>query len=259
VGFGPAGLYVGSRLAAEGFEVGIFGSMPDFLPEFVSKETVKEFLLSDFSLAKIKRIAKFSENFELKEEVLEGNVIDTNFFLRNLLKKAEKYGADIVEGSTAEIGERVKLKWLEKTFEIEPKFIVMEESLGRSVFGAEVARIPFNSDTIEFYESFDMIILPAGETAAVFGNLDFSWHKFENVAVLSIKELFVPPERALVEKRLIRVGRAAGHANRFGWVLEDGLFYGRLLTECLIRYLEGDEKALELYRRVGRKKYIRRF
>lgn len=259
VGFGPAALYLSSRLAAEGFEVSLFGSMPELLPEFVSQEAVKEFSLQSFSITPIKRIARFDRNFELREKFTEGAVIDSNGLLRYLLLRAAKYGVEIVAGSVVEIGERIKLKWLEKSFEIEPEFIIMEESCGRSVYGAEVARIPTNPDTVEYYEAMNMLILPSGETATVYGNLDFSWHKFENVAVLNVKELFVPPERNLMEKNLIRVGRAAGHTSEFGWLIEEGLYYGRLLTECLLRYFDGEEGALEIYRRRGRQKYIKKF
>ncbi len=248
VGFGPAGLYVASRLAAEGIEVALFGSLPDVLPEFVSKEALREFSLGDFVLKKISRFARFSREFELSESVLEGAVVDTESVMRSLLLNAVRYGADVLAGSTLDPGGSLELKWLEKTMRVEPEFIVMEESMGRSVMGAEVARIPTNDDAVEYYEGFGMTVLPAGATAVVYGNLNFSWHKFENAAVLQLKELFVPPRRPPVDGRVIRVGRPAGQVGEFGWLLESGLYYGHLLTESLLRYFGGQENALDIYR-----------
>ncbi|MBR9681886.1 MAG: hypothetical protein GOV00_03765 [Candidatus Altiarchaeota archaeon] len=262
IGFGPAALYVSGKLAAEGYDVTLLGKPFTLLPEFVTAETVNEFQINDYILEKINRIAIFSEDFRLTEKNIKGAIIDSQSLVNDMILTASRYGADILADSKVSISDPRKdlqIRWMNKTMQANADIIVMETSEGAPVPVVEVSRVPVNNDTVEFYEKSKMWVLPAGRTVFVEGSTDMSWHKFVNAAILRTSTLYLPPKRALIEGKLIRVGRAAGQVSGPGWVVESGLYAGKILFECLLKYLEGDEDALKVYEKLPQKDGLARF
>lgn len=256
VGFGPAALYVAGKLAAEGYDVTVLGRPFEVFPEFVTAEAVDEFQIKDFVLEEINRIAVFSKKFRLAEKDVKGAVIDSQSLVNEMKLTASKYGADILANSQVAFSKskkKLRVTWLGRSISASPDAVVMEASEGTPVPVIEASRVPVNKDTLEFYQKNSMWVLPAGRTVLIEGSTDLSWHKFINAAILRTAQIHLPPRRALIEGSLLRVGRAAGQASGPGWIVEEGLYAGKLLFECLLDYLEGDDGALRVYEKMPQK------
>jgi len=246
-GMGLSSAYIAARLSAEGMKVGLFGKVPDMVSEPVSQETIDEFSLKDFVINDLKFLANFNKDFELTEEPINGSVISTKKLYWHYINKAMQYGAEILEGSDFDLKSNL-VSWNGHGMKLAPKTVILEEVEGKPIRTILAGRVPFNSDTIEFYEDPDMWVVPTGNLALIGGKMNFSWHKFEVMSLLRTYSLsYVRPAGSLVDD-LIRVGRAAGHTSREGFVIESGLHNARLLVDTL---LSGDD--LKVYDRAARK------
>jgi len=269
LGFGPAGLYVAGKLAAEGLDVTLLGSPLRAFPEFMHWETVNEFQIRDFVLNEIQRAAVFSPDFRLTEKTLHGAIINTQALLDDLTFRAARYGADILAEAQVTFLKRggLSITWLDRVLKVEPEFVVVEASEGQPVPAIRTCRVPTNPDSIEFYGSSGMWVLPAGREAIVEGSTRMAWHKFVNSAILEVGRLQLPPKRELRQGNLFRVGRAAGQVSGPGWLMEEGLYAGKMLAEALIQHFEGSESAesgpdgagLETYTRYQKKELLKTF
>ncbi len=243
--FGLSGVsaYLASRLAAEGFSVGLFGKERSLMPEPVSWETVEEFSLHDFVLGKLSRMAEFNEDFELRERAFRGAVLDTRAFYEYHLRKAAEYGCEILAGSSFRLSPPA-VEWNGRQVRIDGQ-VILEFGGGREIPLYRAARIPCNGDTMELYPS--MWVLPAGSEAIVGGKMKSTWHKFENVAILGTGMAHHLPRPARLVDDVIRVGNAAGHSTEEGLYMEEALYPARLLWELL-----ADDGELEVYEKQGR-------
>ncbi|MBR9681109.1 MAG: hypothetical protein GOU98_04805 [Candidatus Altiarchaeota archaeon] len=246
-GMGLPSAYLASRLSAEGLVVGLFGKVPDMVSEPVSRQTIEDFSLDDFTLNKLNFIANFNKDFELTEKVVDGHIVSTKKLYWHYINKAMQYGCEILEGSDFDI-ERNLVSWHGKGMKIDPKLSIIEEAEGKPVSTILAGRIPFNADTVEFYDDPDMWVVPTGNLALIGGKMDFSWHKFERMSLLKSYSLaYVRPSGHLVDE-VIRVGRAAGHTSKEGFVIESSLHNARLLVDTLIA-----KDDLKIYDKAARK------
>jgi len=243
LGMGLPAVYLASRLAAEGVSVTLFGGPPDMVVEPVSMATVEEFSLGDFVVGKLRFLARFDEEFHLDEERVRGAVIDVERLHRNYLRRAVEYGCEVLAGSDFHLHPELKVTWRGSRVAVNPDLVVLEEEQGKKVPAFLVGRIPFNEDSVEFYESPRMWVVPAGKLAVVGGELDLSWHRFEQAAFIRSYSLSrVLPAGQLVGE-VVRLGRAAGHTSAEGFVLEPSLYHARLLVDLLLS--GGDLKTYE--------------
>ena len=251
LGMGLPAVYVASRLSAEGLSVGLFGKTPDMVPEPVSETTVNEFQLSDFAMNNLRFIARFNNDFELEEEPFSGTIIDVKRLHSHYLHRAISYGCEVLEGCDIFFDDGTRVIWQGREYELDAKTTIVEGGHGKKVPALLAGRIPFNEDTVEFYENPCMWVLPAGRTAIVGGKVDFSWHKFEQAAILKTYELtsaFAPGE---LVSDVVRLGRAAGHTTKEGFVTES-LHHARLLVDAIV-----SENDLSVYEKAARASALR--
>ncbi|MBR9689280.1 MAG: hypothetical protein GOV01_00045 [Candidatus Altiarchaeota archaeon] len=244
-GMGLPSVYIASRLSAEGMSVGLFGKIPDMVSEPVGENTVDEFSLSDFVINKIKYVANFNKDFELDERGVAGSIVSTKRMYWHYLNKAMDYGCEVLEGSTFDAENTVT--WNGRTTKINPELTLIEEAEGKPVVTVLAGRVPINFDTVEFYDDPDMWVVPSGKLALIGGKMDFSWHKFERMALLRKYTLsYLRPTGDLVGDT-IKIGRAAGHTTKEGFVVEASLHHARLLVDTVI-----SEEDLRIYGKSAR-------
>lgn len=251
LGMGLPAVYVASRLSAEGLSVGLFGKIPPMVPEPVSITTINEFQLSDFALNNLRFIARFNADFELEEAPFNGTIIDVKKLHTEYLRRAINYGCEVLEGCDVFFENGTRVIWQGREYELDAKITILEESHGKKIPVVLAGRIPFNEDTVEFYEDPCMWVLPAGRIAVVGGKVDFSWHKFEQAAILKTYELsatFAPGE---LVSEVVRLGRAAGHTTKEGFVTES-LHHARLLVDSIV-----SENDLKVYEKAARASALR--
>lgn len=247
LGMGLPAVYVASRLAAEGLSVTLLGNAPDMVIEPVALSTIREFALQDFVMNELKFVARFDEDFRLRETPVQAATVSVERLHWHYLRKAMEYGCEVLAGSDFRLKPDLRITWRGARVNIKPELVIVEQERGKRVTAALAGRMPFNQDTVEFYDSPDMWVVPMGKLAVVGGDLDVSWHRFESAAFLRAYQLSsVLPVGRLVDD-VVRLGRAAGHTSAEGFVVEPSLYHARLLVDVL---LSGD--SLKVYEKRAR-------
>jgi hypothetical protein len=245
LGMGLPSVYLASRLCAEGLSVGLFGGVPDMVHEPVSMDTVREFALDDFTLNGLSFFAHFDSEFRLREVPVSAATVRTSALHWHYLKRAMELGCEVLAGSEVSGGE---VTWRGRPVEVDAGMVIQEEAGGREVPAVLAGRVPMNEDTVEFYDSPGTWVVPAGGLAVVGGEMEFAWSKFDRAAFLRTYSLqhSLPAGRLVGEA--VKIGRAAGHTTREGFVLEPSLYHVRLLVDLLCS--GGD---LRVYEKAARK------
>ncbi len=253
LGMGLPSVYVASRLAEKGISVGLFGKLPPLIPEPVKNSTIKDFKLFEAVLNKLKTIAHFSKDFELKERRFSGATIDTELIYSNYLNKAIDNGCELIEGSFFGVSDKIKIFWRGKTTLMKAEIIIEEERTGRPIQVALAKRVPINEDTVEVYDSSGTWVVPAKNMAVIGGKMDFTWNKFDSAAILRSFELtYVNSPGSLIEKN-IKLGRAGGQTTSEGFVI-NSLYDARVLADILLK--KGNLKA---YDKMSKRTHLRSF
>lgn len=243
LGMGLPAVYLASRLSAEGLSVGLFGGGHDLTAEPVSRATVREFALDDFVLNSLAYVARFSRDFRLTEQTFRGATIDVPRLHRHYLSMAVRYGCEVLAGSSFSLADGLRVEWRGKAVHVQADKLVLEQQGCPGVPAVLAGRVPFNEDTVEFYEEPGMWVVPWGDRALVGGDVQMAWSKFDQAAFLRSYRL----PRARPAGRLtggpIRIGRAAGHTSPRGFTLEASLYHARLLADILAG--DGDMRVYE--------------
>ncbi len=248
LGMGLPAVYLASKLTEKGLKVGLFGKIPDLIPEPVNDALVKEFKLKKFVLNKLNIFANFSKDFELIETKFNGVTIDTEGVYHHFLTKAVIQGCEILEGSTFEIQkQKLKVNWRGNELDLKPTRIIEEFHKGKEVKVALAARVPLNEDTVEFYEGSKTWVIPVRDLAIVGGNLKFTWYKFDRAAIIKSYTLTraIPCGQLIGET--IKIGRAAGQTTKEGFVIPS-LYDARVLFDVINKH-----KDLKIYEKMVKK------
>ncbi|MBR9679779.1 MAG: hypothetical protein GOU99_01870 [Candidatus Altiarchaeota archaeon] len=253
LGASPVAALLAFDLSAQGVETALLSENMDSWPELVSPETVEDAGIPASSIiTEIEQTAVFKQDRRIEETPLKAFVIDTEKLSRHYLKRAAKYGAEILVGCTFD-GQTARVE--NKQIKIEPKLII--DTIARNGPGVKVAELinlPFNKDSFEVHAG--SYLMPATDSVIVGSSQSIlsaiSWHRFELSSIVRTGILRTPNNGPVISGNQLKLGRAAGQVMQAGWEFEPAHVFEKLLGSLIPQFFE-KRTSLDAYSRLASK------